>query len=292
MKGIILAEDHDLPQLYPLAQRIPKQLLPVFDKPMIYYPLSTLMLTGIREILIVGSPRTIPALQDTLGTGSQWGIALSYENNLPPGGLLNALAAGSRFAGSENVALTRGDHILYGRDIFDLMISFTDIRQGAAMFAHSVRNPGDYAVVELDPEDRPLKIAQGPQPAGPMTYAVPDLYFYDHRATTWAAQILQSSSGCAPVSDLNRRYMDEGSLRVVIFGRGIAWMDADSPESLLQAANFVQVIEERQGFMISCPEEIAYRQGWITLGQLQRLAEEAQGNQYGAYLRRLLEDAA
>lgn len=284
MKGIILAEDAGQRQLYPLTRRVCKQLLPVFDKPMIYYPLSALMLAGIREILVAGNPASLPVIEGYLGDGQQWGIHIQYQF-LRGSGLLAALAESQAFSGGEPVALIQGDHIFYGRDLVDLLQDFAAIRRGAGCFAYSVRDRAHYALIELDPDDRPLSL-DGAHLTPHNSYAVPEMYFFDGHAVRRAAGLLET--GADSLTALLRLYMQEERLKVIILGRGIAWLDADSPENLLRAANFVQVVEERQGFMISCPEEISYRMGWIDAAQLRCLAEAAGKNFYSDYLLQVL----
>ncbi len=259
--------------------------MPVFDKPLIYYPLATLMLAGIREILVTGSPRSLEMIESYLGGGQEWGIQIQYRA-LREHGLLQALAENRAFLDGQPAAVIQGDHIFHGRDLVDLLQDFAGIQNGAGCFAYSVRNPSHYALIELDPEDHPLSL-DGAHLTPQNSYAVPELFFYDTRAADLAARLLGTNPN-ASITDLNRAYMEENSLKVIILGRGIAWLDASSPEDLLRAANFVQVIEERQGFMISCPEEISYRMGWIGAEQLRCLAQAAGPNLYGDYLQRVL----
>lgn len=268
---------------------MPKELLAVYNKPLIYYPISNLMLAGIRDMLIVGRPRTLAHLRASLGNGSQWGITLQYAPSTRRSGMLGALLAARAFCDDQPVAVVRSDTIMYGRDVIDLLQEFAAASSGAAMFAYSVRDHGDYSLVALDPEDRPLSI-NNPNPPEGMLYAVPDLFFYDHRGAALARQVSRRLGKAAAIDDLNRLYMEESALRVVILGRGVAWLDAGTPEALLQCANFIQVIEERQGFMIACPEEIAYRQGFITHEALLDLAGRCASGPYREYVLRVADE--
>lgn len=288
MKAILLAASEDDSRLYPLTRRMPKELLPVYNKPLIYYALSNLMLAGIREILVMAAPQSLPALRDSLGEGTEWGMQVQYASAARQPGMLAALAAARQFCDGQPVAISRSDTILYGRDMADLLREFASLRHGAAMFAYSLREQGVYSLVSLDPEDRPLRLNDPDFHEG-MLYSVPGIYFYDQRAPELAQALIDRQQGKARLDDLNQIYLDEGTLRVVILGRGIAWLDAATPEGLLQSANFIQVIEERQGFMIACPEEIAYREGMISREALLRSAQGSVG-QYGDYLRRIAEE--
>lgn len=289
MKAILLADGERSPALYPLTVRIPKELLAVYNKPLIYYPISNLMLAGIRDLLIVGRLRTLAHLRGSLGDGSQWGIRLQYAPTARHSGMLGALLAGRAFCDGQPVAVVRSDTVMYGRDVVDLLQEFAAAQHGAAMFAYSVRERGGYSLVALDPEDRPLSI-NNPNPPEGMLYAVPDLFFYDQHGAALARNIARRLGKAATIDDLNRVYMEESTLRVVILGRGVAWLDASTPEALLQCANFIQVIEERQGFMIACPEEIAYRQGFIIRPALLDLAGRCASGPYREYLLRVADE--
>jgi len=288
MKGIILAGGKGT-RLFPLTLAVSKQLLPVYDKPMIYYPLSLLMMAGIREILVISNPEYIPAYQNLLGNGSQWGLQFTFKEQTEPRGLADAFIVGREFINHQPVAMTLGDNIFYGRGLINLLKSAAETKHGATIFAYPVRDPQNFGVVEIDEKFIAINIEE--KPAHPRSnLAVPGVYFYDHRVCDFAAQIKPSSRGEIEITDLNRFYLQEGSLKVIVLGRGVAWLDAGTHESLLQAAHFVQVVEERQGLMISCPEEIAFRQGFINTEQMHELARKNAGNKYGEYLLRLLED--
>jgi glucose-1-phosphate thymidylyltransferase len=288
MKGIILAGGSGT-RLYPLTIGVSKQLLPVYDKPMIYYPLSMLMLAGIREILVISSPDALPVFMRLLGDGARWGLAFSYVEQSEPRGLADAFRVGRDFIGDSPVALILGDNIFYGRGLPRQLRAAAQLESGALIFAYPVKDPSRYGVVEFDETGKALSIEE--KPAEPRShYAVPGLYFYDNEVVEIAADLKPSPRGELEITDVNRTYLERGQLRVDTFGRGIAWLDAGTHESLLQAANFVQAVEDRQGMMISCPEEIAYRLGYITADQLRALGEAMSGNQYGRYLIRLAED--
>jgi len=288
MKGIILAGGKGT-RLFPLTLAVSKQLLPVYDKPMIYYPLSLLMMSGIREILVISNPEHIPAYKNLLGDGSQWGLQFTYKEQAKPRGLADAFIVGREFVSGQPVVMTLGDNIFYGRGLINLLQSAAETKHGATVFAYPVRDPSNFGVVEIDDKFNAINIQE--KPSHPRSnLAIPGVYFYDHRVCDFAAQLKPSSRGEIEITDLNRIYLKEGSLKVIVLGRGIAWLDAGTHESLLQAAHFVQVVEERQGLMISCPEEIAFRQGYINADQLRELARKNIGNKYGEYLLRLLED--
>jgi glucose-1-phosphate thymidylyltransferase len=287
MKGIILAGGRGT-RLHPLTQAASKQVLPVYDKPMIYYPLSMLMLAGIREILIVSDPQDLPSFTRLLGDGGRWGLRFDYLGQADPRGLADALLVGREFISGESVCLILGDNIFFGRGLPDQLRAAASLKRGARIFAYPVRDPGRYGVVEFDQQGHVISLEEKPsQPRS--IYAVPGLYFYDERVVEFAASLKPSGRGELEITDLNRIYLDLGELQVTALGRGVAWFDAGTHESLLQAANFVQTIEERQGLMISCPEEIAYRMGFIDFEQTRVLALEMKDSTYGASLLRLLD---
>jgi len=288
MKGIILAGGHGT-RLYPLTIGVSKQLLPVYDKPMVYYPLSMLMLAGIRQILVISTPAALPEFKQLLGDGSQWGLQFSYCAQQEPRGLAEAFLLDPDFIGNQPVCLVLGDNIFFGQGLPARLREAARLQSGALIFAYPVRDPERYGVVEYDADGRALSIEE--KPAQPRShYAVPGLYFYDQRVVEIARNLQPSPRGELEITDINRHYLARGELLVVPMGRGVAWLDAGTHESLLQAANFVQAVEERQGMMISCPEEIAYRLGFIDNAQLRRLAQQFRSNQYGAYLLRLADD--
>ena len=287
MKGIILAGGKGT-RLYPLTQAISKQLLPVYDKPMIYYPLSMLMLAHIREILIITTPEDQSQYQRLLGDGSQWGLSFTYKIQTEPRGLADAFIVGADFIDNQPAALILGDNIFYGHGMPKLLQSAAAIDTGATIFAYPVRDPQRYGVVEFDAEGKALTLEEKPQHPR-SEYAVPGIYFYDNRVVDFAKNLKPSPRGEIEITDLNKVYMALGELKVEQIGRGVAWLDAGMHHSLLQASNFVQAVEERQGMMISCPEEIAYRLGFIDRDQLLTLAKTFNGNRYGDYLLRLSE---
>jgi len=288
MKGIILAGGHGT-RLYPLTIGVSKQILPVYDKPMIYYPLSMLMLAGIRDILIISTPDALPAFQALLNDGSQWGLHFSYVAQLEPRGLAEAFLLKPEFIGQDSACLILGDNIFFGTGLPEKLREAAVMKDGALIFAYPVRDPERYGVVEFDQNGLALSIEE--KPLKPRShFAVPGLYFYDHHVVEIAANLKPSPRGELEITDVNRAYLERGQLRVEVIGRGVAWLDAGTHESLLQAANFVQAVEDRQGMMISCPEEIAYRMGFINSEQLRSQAERFRSNQYGTYLLSLLED--
>jgi glucose-1-phosphate thymidylyltransferase len=288
MKGIILAGGRGT-RLYPLTLGISKQILPVYDKPMIYYPLSMLMLAGIREILVISSPEALPAFRLLLRDGCQWGLRISYAEQDEPRGLADAFRIRPEFIAGEPACLILGDNIFFGQGLPAQLRQAAELSEGALIFAYPVRDPERYGVVEFDERGLALSIEEKPQHPR-SKYAVPGLYFYDRQVVELAAGLRPSKRGELEITDLNNLYLERGQLRVQVMGRGVAWLDAGTHESLLQAANFVQAVEERQGMMISCPEEIAYRMGYIDKLELRRQGEEMKSNQYGEYLLRLLEE--
>ena len=288
MKGIILAGGKGS-RLFPVTLGVSKQLLPVYDKPMIYYPLSMLMFAGIREILIISTPEHISSFQAVLGDGQKWGLNFEYAAQSEPRGLADAFIVGQDFIGSSTVAMTLGDNIFYGRGLIEIVHNATLLTHGANVFAYPVRNPRDFGIVEVDKAGHALSIEEKPKKPK-SNLAVPGIYFYDNRVAQFAKELKPSVRGELEISDLNRIYLKEGTLKVRILGRGIAWLDAGTHESLLQASVFVQTVEERQGLMVSCPEEIAYRMGFIDRQQLLRLGKEFNKNQYGDYLIRLSQE--
>ncbi len=285
MKGIILAGGKGT-RLYPLTIGVSKQLLPVYDKPMIYYPLSMLMLAGIKEILIISTPEALPIFKRLLGGGNQWGIDFCYAQQDEPRGLADAFVVGRDFIGDDSAALILGDNIFFGHGLSKQLQSAAGLDSGAVVFAYAVNDPERYGVVEFNSEGKALSIEEKPE-APRSNYAVPGLYFYDNDVVQIAAELEPSDRGEIEISDINQNYLEREALQVKVLGRGVAWLDAGTAGSLLQASNFVQAVEERQGMMISCPEEIAYRLGYIDSAQVNRLADQLPDNHYGRYLRRL-----
>jgi glucose-1-phosphate thymidylyltransferase len=288
MKGIILSGGKGT-RLYPLTIGVSKQLLPVYDKPMVYYPLSMLMLAGIREILVISSPDALPAFRNLLKDGSQLGLKLAYAEQAEPRGLADAFLVGKEFIAGEPVCLILGDNIFFGQGLPTQLRASAKLTQGALIFAYPVRDPERYGVVEFDSNGLALSIEE--KPAKPRShYAVPGMYFYDSQVAELAATLKPSARGEIEITDLNMIYLSRGHLRVEVLGRGVAWLDAGTHEALLQASNFVQTVQDRQGMMISCPEEIAYRIGFIDAAQLRQIARPMESNQYGQYLLHLLDD--
>jgi len=288
MKGIILAGGHGT-RLYPLTIGTSKQMLPVYDKPMIYYPLSMLMLAGIRQILVISTPESLPEFIRLLGDGAKWGLEFSYIEQTEPRGLADAFRVGRDFIGNDPVALILGDNIFYGQGLPRQLRAAAQLTEGAMVFAYPVRDPQRYGVVEFDESGKVLNIEE--KPAEPKShYAVPGLYFYDNHVVEIAANLKPSARDEIEITDVNRVYIKNGQLQVGILSRGVAWLDAGTHESLLQAANFVQAVEDRQGMMISCPEEIAYRMGYISADELYGLGMVMEKNRYGQYLVNLVTD--
>ena len=286
-KGIILAGGSGT-RLYPLTRSVSKQLMPIYDKPMIYYPLATLMMAGIRDILVINTPEEQILFQRLLGDGSQWGIKLSYAVQPYPGGLAQAFHVGAEFVAGQPCSLVLGDNIFYGHGLIRKLRDAAAREKGATVFAYHVPDPERYGVVGFDKQGRANSLEEKPlQPKS--SYAVTGLYFYDERVSELAANLKPSARGELEITDLNRLYLELGDLHVESLGRGHAWLDTGTHESLIHAATFIQTIQERQGFMVSCPEEIAYRMGWISAADLVRLAEPVKKNGYGQYLLSLLE---
>jgi len=287
-KGIILAGGSGT-RLYPLTIAMSKQLMPVYDKPMIYYPLSVLMLAGIREILVISTPTDLPLFRKLLGAGAQFGVSFSYAEQPSPDGLAQAfaIAADCGFLKSEPVALILGDNLFYGHDLPRSLATATGRTEGATIFGYHVIDPRSYGVVEFDASNRVLSLEEKPQQPK-SNYAVPGLYFYDSQVAGLARSLKPSARGELEITDLNRLYLERGALHVEILGRGIAWLDTGTHDSLLDAATFVQVIESRQGLQIACPEEIAWKQGWLNQSGLEAQIKQLGKSSYGAYLRKLL----
>ncbi|MFO7620000.1 MAG: glucose-1-phosphate thymidylyltransferase RfbA [Bacteroidales bacterium] len=285
MKGIILAGGAGT-RLHPITSSISKQMLPVYDKPMIYYPLSVLMLAGIRDILVISTPRDLPAFRDLLGDGASLGMSFSYKEQPSPDGLAQAFILGEQFIGNDPVCMILGDNIFYGHGFGDALLSTAKLTKGACVFGYYVNDPERYGVVEFDAARRAVSIEE--KPSNPKSnYAVTGLYFYDNSVTEKAKSLKPSKRGELEITDLNRLYLEEGTLEVRIMSRGMAWLDTGTFESLLQAANFIATLEQRQGLKASCIEEIAYKRGFITRDQLLALAEPVKNSQYGKYILRI-----
>ena len=287
-KGIILAGGSGT-RLYPVTQSISKQLLPVYDKPMIYYPLSTLMLAGIQDILIISTPDDTPRFESLLGDGSQWGLNISYKVQPSPDGLAQAFILGDTFIGNDLSALVLGDNIFYGHDFNELLGNAMTRIDGATVFAYHVQDPERYGVAEFDKSNKVLSLEE--KPKNPKSnYALTGLYFYDKDVVAMAKSLKPSARGELEITDLNRLYLEKQKLNVEIMGRGYAWLDTGTHDSLLEASQFIATLENRQGLKVSCPEEIAYRRGWINATQLEKLAAPLSKNSYGQYLQRVLKE--
>ncbi len=287
-KGIILAGGSGT-RLYPVTHAVAKSLMPVYDKPMVYYPLSTLMLAGIREILIISTPDDLPRFQHLLGDGSRFGICLHYAPQPKPEGIAQAFLIGRDFIGSSCCSLVLGDNIFYGHDLVKELRAATTHANGARVFAYPVHDPERYGVIEFDEKGKALSVEEKPkQPKS--RYAVTGLYFYDHHVVEIAGSLKPSARGELEITDVNRAYLECGQLQVCVMGRGMAWLDTGTHEALMEAALFIQTIEKRQGLMVACPEEIAFRAGYITAKELEKLAAPMRNNQYGGYLLQLLRE--
>jgi glucose-1-phosphate thymidylyltransferase len=288
MKGIILAGGAGT-RLHPVTKAVSKQLLPVYDKPMIYYPLSALMLAGIRDILIISTPKHLPLFQDLLGSGAQWGLRFEYVAQANPEGLPQAFTLGQRFIGNESVCLILGDNVFYGDRLSTILRDAAGLTSGCLVFGYPVKDPARYGVVELDATGRVLSIEEKP-PFPRSNLAITGLYFCDNRVIEISSRLRPSARGELEITDVFRAYLEKDELRVKVFGRGMAWLDTGTHEALLEASNFIETIENRQGLKIASVEEIAYRQGWVTAGQLHALAAEFGKSSYGEYLRQVIHE--
>ena len=288
MKGIILAGGSGT-RLYPITSSISKQMLPVYDKPMIYYPLSVLMLAGIREILIISTPRDLPGFRNLLGDGKSLGLSFSYKEQPSPDGLAQAFILGDEFIGNDSVCMILGDNIFYGHGFGEALLKTAELKKGACVFGYYVTDPERYGVVEFDKNRKVLSLEEKPK-IPKSNYAVTGLYFYDNTVVAKAKSLKPSPRGELEITDLNRVYLDEGTLEIKLMGRGMAWLDTGTYESLLQAANFIATLEQRQGLKASCIEEIAYKRGFIDRNQLIKIAEPIKNSQYGKYLLRIAND--
>ena len=289
-KGLILSGGSGT-RLYPMTEAVSKQLLPVYDKPMIYYSLSTLMLSGIREVLLISTPEHTPLFRELLGDGSQWGISIQYTVQPSPDGLAQAFLLGESFINKHPSTLILGDNLFYGHDLVKQLQSAHSQAVGATIFAYQVQDPERYGVVEFDEKQQVISLEEKPKMSR-SSFAVTGLYFYDEQVCNLAAELQPSARGELEITDLNRLYLDQGKLRVELMGRGFAWLDTGTQDSLLEAAGFVATLQKRQGLMLACPEEIAYRKGWITAEKVQQLATPLAKNAYGQYLLRLLKESA